>query len=378
MRIASYNVESLFDRPKALALPTWADGQPILNAYSRVNALFNEPTYTPAVKDEMVQQLGVLGLSKTDNPTGGYAILRQNRGGLLTRHTNGTVEIVAGGRSDWIGWVELRTEPTNELATRHTAMVMRDVSADILAVIEAESRIALRDFSSIMIEQVSGSPYDHVMLVAGNDDRHIDVGILTRAGYDIVDIRSHVDDDDGHGIVYSRDCPEYSVVTPSGAKLVVLVNHLKSKGYGNQTDNDARRRRQAAWTAAIYARLIADGQPNVVVLGDFNDWPREPGDPPGPLAPLLDATDLKDITAHPSFTPDPNHRPGTFENGTRQQKFDYLLLSPALFTRVTGGAIFRKGVWGGTNGTLFPHYPTMTRKVEQASDHAAIYADFDL
>jgi hypothetical protein len=30
------------------------------------------------------------------------------------------------------------------------------------------------------------------------------------------------------------------------------------------------------------------------------------------------------------------------------------------------------------NGTLFPHYPTMTRKVEQASDHAAVFADINL
>jgi hypothetical protein len=51
--------------------------------------------------------------------------------------------------------------------------------------------------------------------------------------------------------------------------------------------------------------------------------------------------------------------------------------SPALFARVRGGAIFRKGVWGRKNGTLFPHYPTMTRATEAASDHAAIYADLD-
>ena len=29
------------------------------------------------------------------------------------------------------------------------------------------------------------------------------------------------------------------------------------------------------------------------------------------------------------------------------------------------------GVWGGKNGTLFPHYPEMTKAAEAASDHAA-------
>jgi endonuclease/exonuclease/phosphatase family metal-dependent hydrolase len=104
------------------------------------------------------------------------------------------------------------------------------------------------------------------------------------------------------------------------------------------------------------------------VLGDFNDTPDS-----APLAPLLGGTDLKDITTHPKFTSD--GRPGTFGNGAKSEKIDYILLSPALFSRVSGGAIFRKGVWGGKNGTLFPHYPTITRKVEAASDHAAIYAD---
>jgi exonuclease III len=53
-------------------------------------------------------------------------------------------------------------------------------------------------------------------------------------------------------------------------------------------------------------------------------------------------------------------------------KIDYLLLSPALFDRVKGGGIFRKGVWGGTN------YEEMTKAVHAASDHAAIWADIEL
>ena len=88
-----------------------------------------------------------------------------------------------------------------------------------------------------------------------------------------------------------------------------------------------------------------------------------------------DYTDLLDITTHPSFTADPNGRPGTFGNGTKSQKIDYILLSPALFAKVTSGGVFRKGVWGGKNGTLFPHYDTMTKPVQQASDHAAVFAD---
>jgi hypothetical protein len=45
---------------------------------------------------------------------------------------------------------------------------------------------------------------------------------------------------------------------------------------------------------------------------------------------------------------------------------------------VTGGGIWRKGVWGGKHGTLFPHYDDMTKPVHAASDHAAIWADIAL
>ena len=46
----------------------------------------------------------------------------------------------------------------------------------------------------------------------------------------------------------------------------------------------------------------------------------------------------------------------------------------------TGGAVFRKGVWGENKNPpqKWEIYPTITKPVEAASDHAAIYADLDL
>ena len=149
----------------------------------------------------------------------------------------------------------------------------------------------------------------------------------------------------------------------------MLVNHLKSKGYGNPRDNNETRLRQAKRIAKIY-RALRKTHDYVVVVGDLNDTPAS-----APLAPLM-ATDARDITEHSNFVPD--SRPGTYGNGTAGQKIDYVLLSPKLYAKVTTGAIWRMGVWGGVNGTLFPHYDTMTESVHQASDHAAIYAEVDL
>ena len=370
MRIASYNVESLFARPRALnRTQPRAERKLALESHARINSLLDEPVYTDAIEAQIVDLLTALGLDKKDDG-GDYAILRQNRGHLLTRK-NGVITIVASGRDDWIGWVELRTEPIDEKAIEHTGMVMRDLAADVQAVVEAENRIALRDFSDIMLSKVGGEPFEHVMLIDGNDDRGIDVGVLTRHGYEIDAIRSHVDDTDTTGPVFSRDCPEYTIATKSGERIVLLVNHLKSKGYGAAGSNDKRRERQAVRVAQIYRRLRKAGERNVVVVGDFNDTPGSV-----PLQPLLTKTDLRDIATHPKFASD--GRPGTFANGTKDNKIDYVLLSPALYKRVSGGGVFRKGVWGGKNGTLWEHYPTMTNREEAASDHAAIYADVEL
>jgi hypothetical protein len=40
--------------------------------------------------------------------------------------------------------------------------------------------------------------------------------------------------------------------------------------------------------------------------------------------------------------------------------------------------IFCKGVRGGQNATLFPHFPEITKEAEAASDHAAIWAEISI
>lgn len=370
MRIASYNVENLFNRARALDQRTWAAGRPALEAFEQLCALLEEPDYTPEVKVGILRQLRRLGLERGD--VARFARLRQNRGRLLKRPRAGGVEVVAGGRGDWIGWVELTTGRVDELAMLNTARVMHDVGADILGVIEAESRIALKRFTDAGLLFEEGSPrYPQVMVVEGNDERGIEVGVLATAEYPLVAQRSHVDDTDETGRVFSRDCPEYHFRTPSGGRLVVLVNHLKSKGYGGKVASDNTRRRQARRVADIYRVLVAAGHSDVVVLGDLNDTPDSE-----PLAPLLLDTDLRDISTHPTF--EDGGRPGTYGYCTARNKIDFVLLSPALFARVTGGGIHRRGVWGGKRGTLWPIYDTMTRSVHAGSDHAAIYADIDL
>lgn len=370
-RIASYNLENMFDRPRVMNTQDWDEGKAVLAAYARFTELAQLAIYDTATKAELLSLLEVMGLLRADASS--FAILRKIRGKLVTRHRNGDTTLVAGGRSDWVGWVELVTEQVSELATRHTAMVVRDVGADVLGVLEAESRPLLELFSEAALAEVGCSPYDQTLLIDGNDARGIDVGLMCRDGHAVTYIRTHIFDEDVEGRVFSRDCAEYHLVVPAGQRLVVLVNHLKSKGYGSPGDpiGAVRRGRQAARVAEIYEGLIVEGIQHVAVVGDLNDWPGG-----GSLDALLQDTDLVDISEHPDF--EWNGRFGTWRSGNEKDKIDYVLLSPALRGLASGGGAFRMGVYrGARTRDAWEVYDTLTREVDQASDHAAIYADIE-
>lgn len=371
MRLGTFNVENLFERPKAMDLSTWSEGKAILKDFAELNGLIQEPVYTDSIKKKLLQILQRHpGLIK--NGRSKYIVLRDIRGHFLNQPKNAPAQIAASGRLDWIGWFELITEPVKETATENTGRVIDLIKADVLCVIEADNRTGLKHFNDGVLPKVTAKPYAHVMLIDGNDDRGIDVGLLTHDGFPIVSMLSHVDDVDAKGEIFSRDCAEYEIATPSGASLLLLVNHFKSKGYGGPAESAAKRLRQATRVREIYEQRIKDGFDFIAVLGDLNETPGEP-----PMDPLLrKGSKLEDIMAHPRFKGD--GREGTHGNGTPTAKLDYILMSPKLSEKVKAGGIERRGVWGGKNGTLFPHLDTMKSEKDAASDHAALWVDLEI
>jgi len=368
MRLATFNVENMFDRAKAMNLNTWADGKAVLKDFQRLNQLIQEPQYSAKVKSELLKTMqshkGLLNVGESS-----FMWLRDIRDKLLYRPKNKPPEIAANGRGDWIGWFELKTEPVKETATENTARVIDLLNPDVLCVVEAENRVGLKRFNDDVLPKVGVAPFGHVMLIDGNDDRGIDVGIMSKEKYEIVRMLSHVDDRDQVGEIFSRDCAEYEIKTAQGSTLLLLVNHFKSKGYGKPTESAAKRLRQAQRVRAIYDERIKAGYDYVAVVGDLNEAPGEQ-----PMDPLIrNGSTLTDIMAHPKFVGD--GRPGTHGNGTKSSKFDYILMSPKLSNKVIKGGIERKGVWGGKDGKLFQHLTTINKKVDAASDHAALWVD---
>lgn len=371
MRLSSFNVENMFERASIMNLSTWDEGKQVLQDFAVLSDLIQRQQYSQNDKNKILKIMkrhkGLLGKGESK-----HIRLNEIRGKLLKKRRNAPVEIAVNGRDDWIGWFELKRETIREAAIENTARVIREVNSDIFCMIEVEDRIAATRFNDSVIPKVGGQKYDHVMLIDGNDDRGIDVGIMTRQSFHIKSIVSHVDDIDAEGRIFSRDCAEYEIATPSGNKLLILVNHFKSKGFGSQQENDAKRKRQATRVREIYENRLSEGFEFIAIAGDLNDIPdREP------LQPLLgDDSNLIDIMRHPDFRGD--GREGTHGNGTKNGKLDYILMSPQLANRVTEGGIERRGVWGGKNGDLFPHFPEIKTAKDAASDHAALWVELNL
>jgi endonuclease/exonuclease/phosphatase family metal-dependent hydrolase len=381
VRIASFNVENLFARPKAFNTADWSLGEPALDAYREVDTLFSNPVYSDDIKQRIrdllvlldiyyVNSSGAIRRKLTQSPR--WAWLRKNRGKFDRQPQEDTknIEIIAKGRDDWIGWVELAKETTNETGTRMTAQVIKDVNADIIGIVEGEDRPSLVKFN----KELLGGLYKHVMLVDGNDERGIDVGIMTGKNFEIESIRSNIDAEDAIGTVFSRDCPQYEVHTPNGTVVHLLVNHFKSQsGGGGQ-----KRQRQAAEVRRIVNGLVAKGQ-HVIVLGDLNEGPAADGSQAANLMDLFkDNSPLVDCYALPGFQV--GNKPGTFDACGLQNRFDYILISQSLQPHFTGGGVFRKGLWGNrkTRPSAWETYEDMTESLEQASDHAAVFIDLNI
>ena len=361
MRIATYNVENLFSRVRAMNGDDPAKTSVVLAEVAELQRLIEQPLYSEADKKRMLEIL------KKHKATGSYGafFLQETRRRL---YVNGT--IVAEGRGDWIGSIEWRRDLIQAPAIENTGRVINELKADVLCMVEVESRPVLRRFNETILKE---SPYPHAMLIDGNDERGIDVGLLCRRP--LADMRSHVDDLDaatGHP-VFSRDCAEFEIDIPGTRHLWVLVNHFKSRGYGSKKANDAKRKRQAETVAAILKRFDLKEQ-WVIVAGDFNELPKSDS-----LAPLLKLPGLRN-----SFEKLPNdanrwtHRDDATPSANDQ--IDYLLVSARLWPHLQEVGIERRGLWATAQKTRekYPPLSSVTGDTNSASDHAAVWADFDL
>ena len=363
IRIATFNVENLFTRPTAMGLGAGAAGQQALNDHAELNALIASPAYSTTDQARLLKLERAYRFADLNAPSNTLVFLNKVRGQLYSKSNNGAVSVKARGRGDWTGWFELRRTDIRWQATLNTARVIAEVQPDVLICVEAENRPTLLRFNDQVLGAEFQSAFDQVMVIDGNDDRGIDVGLLSR--FPLAGMRSHVDDRNPDGErTFSRDCPEYVVTLPNGRQLAILPNHFKSKRGGNDQRARARRLAQAIRSAelASAALQITD---LVLLGGDLNDTPDSPE-----LAPLWH-DGFTEVQSHSSY---PTDRPGTFDTGTARNKIDYLIMSAALRSHLRATGIERRGSYHPNSWASFDR---VRSKADEASDHHVVWADFE-
>lgn len=170
---------------------------------------------------------------------------------------------------------DLRFRVAEPDAKRITAETVLALDADVLALQEVESLDVLKQFR----DRYLGGPdaYPHAMVIDGNDQRRIDVAVLSR--FPIVHARSwqHLRVDGVH--TFDRDCLEVDVAGPLGT-LTLYVNHFKSMRGPNRSSGSgraltrAKRLLQASTVRQIVCERFGEDPSDgaFVILGDFNDF----------------------------------------------------------------------------------------------------------
>ncbi len=363
IRIASFNLENLFTRPVAMNGETDVHGRKAIEDHAAANAIVAKAVYTDADKAKLIELSKKYKWHVLNPPKTALVQLQKVRGKLFRKPQNGDLEVVANGRDDWTGWFELLREDVTWAATHNTGRVIEAVKPDILITVEVENRPTLERFNEQVLNSQFGLSYPHVMVIDGNDTRGIDLGILSNTP--IAEIRSHVDDMAGDEMVFSRDCPEYDIILSGGERIIILPNHLKSKRNGNDQASQDKRKAQAERAHNI-ALLALNRSPFVLLAGDFNDTPDSIA-----LVSLFN-DGFVDVSDHPDY---PTDRPGTYGTGLANNKIDYLLMSPALRTKLITTGIERRGSY---HPSIWQPFDTVTKTSEEASDHQLVWANFDL
>ncbi len=374
MKIATFNIQNLFHRDRGFLEKPFSkcskDWHTEIDQLMQKRIKNNQDT-------ERLRELSLLvGVDNSHQLP--YAVLRRKAGFLFLKGKNYSKELKACELTDWNGWIALQNYPLDPIAIENKARVIADLNPDVMILQEIEDRASLAEFNEEFLARYC-KPFQQTFVVQGNDTRGQEIGVLTRNGFQIKSVRSHIYDLNSLGeIVFDKDLVEYEIRTAKGNSIWILATHLQEQTEDKNFSDDTRIR-QTEKIAEVYNHLYSEGKKNIAVVGTLNAVSYCYS-----LAPLLLKTNLKDVTKHASFNVDFDkgkdagyYSLGAYRMGVNIKQKDYLLLSPELFTKVRSSGLNRKGIWPEKR-PMFSVYPNMNHKNHEASEHPAIWGEIEI
>ncbi len=213
--------------------------------------------------------------------------------------------------------------------------VIHDVNPHVMGLVEIESLPTLTKFRD---DYLADMGYRHIVLIEGNDQRGIDVALISK--FPVVNVKSHKDVTFAIPGVpgpskFSRDVLQATVKAPNGYTFTVFVNHLKSQ-HGDDPADVRRKAEAGALRDIVRSFEQKNPKANYVVLGDLNDIPDSPT-----LTELVrhpQSPKLHDVLA-PLAPKDYTYYPIKYRS-----RIDYLLLSQGMINEyVPNSAWIKKG-----------------------------------
>ena len=357
MRIASFNVENLFSRAKVLNFANNDIGTDLLKKIGELREMLVAKNYTN--KQKILDKYESLKE---------YIEITEDRGKLFKKSGTKIVGIKAGGADEWDGTIQFKRDKFTQKTRGNTAKAMKAVKADIFCIVEVENRETLSFFNS---EMLGPGKFPFNMCIDGNDNRGIDVGLLSR--FSIKNIRTHIFDKktpNSKTRLFPRDCLEVELGISNSQSLHILCNHFTSRLSDKTGD---KRKVQTKAVKDILQNNYDLKKDLVVVAGDFNDSPDKAA-----LSPLLNMQNLFDVLQL-QFGNDKTKR-WTYNYQNKQEQIDFILVSKPLKDVFVKAGVERKGMFGvaGLPGMTETPFPSVSSVANAASDHGAVWADFNI
>lgn len=255
------------------------------------------------------------------------------------------------GNCDAGSFEDVATEAAFEQRTTQIAEGLARLEADVITLAEVENQGCLDALRDKL--EATGYTYPVAHLADIGTAGAINVGVLARGKLDSVKVYrkdTPLTRPDGSKTQFTRELPEVHLTVGSNS-VIVFAAHFRSKA----EDDPGRRLAEAK---AAHDIMVAAGEANtgaiVLLGGDLNDVPGSE---------TLDAIE-KDAALVRVAEDLPVEAQGTYTFGGQNQAIDHILTTAARATAYVpkSATVVRDGKNGGFAG----------------SDHASLYADFEL
>jgi endonuclease/exonuclease/phosphatase family metal-dependent hydrolase len=291
----------------------------------RIRGLVTTYRGVPQIPVTSPAQIEILdGLPKSDVPA--EVQLREQRPTLRFAAYN--VLNLFDDADDPYRWDEATpAKPRKQLEA--LASSIRKLDADVVALEEVENRGYLERFVEVFLPDMG---YEHVVEFEGNDDRGIDVALISRIPVGAVQSNRHIQfpGPDGKPMRFARDVLEVTLQPSNAEDFQVWVVHLVSNFEGREYAEPFRLAETKQLRKMLDAELTRNSNARFVVAGDFNDtWDSQS------LQTVVGEGPLKLWSAALDHT---GKTPITYNQQPYLSMIDFVLCSPAMAEQYVKGS----------------------------------------